>query len=1180
MCFVVAEVSYDAPASPVAQRANGESPLAAAVRGAVTVSASLLDDLQKRLDVLLQQVVQEAGDIPEVDALRRDLEDALERHRLDSETVRIVLFGRTGAGKSTFIEAFTQGDGSSISTGESDFTTSPRSVGWGPLELIDTPGYGGWGRTRTREELEAEAAGMVAKADLVVLCFDDQNQQESEFAVVRDQIQRFGRPCVAVLNVRNPRWREQQLGTQVAATLERQVTVHARHIRDELLRMGLPHVPVVAVHMQRAAAALASDDYSGHDAELVRKRRERFSRSQLADMSNVRRLEQLLVRCLVDGAPQLRLQSVENDLLARVQHVAEELTQTADDRALEVTVGVAALRASVDVLGAGHHSPTSHRGRWARTDVPGAEALLELAELRPELLDGSSPSGRLQQTAHELAAIHLSPHRRKLRAAAEDIAHQAIREQKVLDGDALVLLLEPHVDEARKAAAAAGQALSEEFSDQLAGVQLQLKVEGARMAAEAVDGRSGRKAARLLEAGELLTQAGTALAVFLAATGPVGWLAAAGGAVASLVVGWFRRRASRQAEARGAEVRAEAVSLVRRAADDVHQSLEQHFWQSVTQAATRAARVLIGDVAPSVATRAARVAALTTAANLLNTRSSGGRTDATDVIAAAVRAVRASEAPGSRRDPLLGQTAHGSDEGAGEISGSDHTELTAALQERADNWLSCRRDPEVHWKPEDKTRVFRVGVVGGDPAAADATADELRKRLDGAGWEVISAAADDAVSCDLLIWVLAPNLDLHSSSAARALLAPDAPHRHAVLSRSVLCISGLDQLGPDLLLETQAVPPVIARKAAELSNYLSTIGLETAPETVLFVAPTPFGLRPDEVPVDPSVFGLPQLAGLVSSRPRTTWARRWHEAIQAARLDLAEAEEKSNSAVLRLRQMDQVIGACDRSASERRRLLAESEESLRATITDSVDAMALRVCQAADASAMTNALQQLNTWPSDAIVIEALEAWQRQFLVRYEDLADEHAAELKELVGRQRLRANGVGGKAGSDATQFGKFLATTSQLASKAGQSRDTWYSLVKTVSRGTYKFKPWGAIKGANAAKALGARLAAVGIVITVAEQYFDRRATRRRDEFREQVLAQGRQSVDAALADYLWAQPSTDKLIQQGLFVPAQREIDALAASLEVLRRDREAASEDVEELLKHMTTARQRLEERIR
>jgi hypothetical protein len=745
MRCVVADVAHDAPAAPIAQREGGQSPLVEAVRGAVAVSASLLDDLQKRLAVLLQQVVREAGDVPEIDALRRDLEDALERHRLDSETVRIVLFGRTGAGKSTLIEAFTRGDGSSISSGESDFTTAPRRVAWGPLELIDTPGYGGWGRTRTREELEAEAAGMVAKADLVVLCFDDQNQQASEFAVVRDHIQRFGRPCVAVLNVRNPRWREQQLGPQVAATLERQVTVHARHIRDELRRMSLPHVPVVAVHMQRAAAALASDDYSGHDAELVRRRRERFSRGQLADMSNVPRLEQLLVRCLVDGAPQLRLQSVENDLLARVQHVAEQLTRTAEERALEVTVGVAALRSSIDVLGAGHDSTTSHRGRWARKDVPGAEALLELAVLRPELFDGSSRSGRLQQTAQELAAIHLSPHRRKLRAAAEDIAHQAIRQQKVLDGDVLVLLLEPHVDEARQAAAAALQALSEEFADQLAGVQLQFKVEGARMAAEAVDGRSGRKAARLLEAGELLTQAGTALAVLLAATGPVGWLAAAGGALASLVVGWFRRRASRQAEARGAKVRAEAVSLVRRAADDVHRSLEQHFWQSVTQAATGAARALIGDVAPSVANRAARVAALTTAANLLGTRSGGGRTDATEVIAAAVRAVRASAAVGNRRDPLLGQTACGSDEADVEISGSDRTELAAALQERADNWLSYRRDPEGRWEPEDKTRVLRVGVVGGDPATADATAAELRKRLDGAGWEALTGGR--AQSC-------------------------------------------------------------------------------------------------------------------------------------------------------------------------------------------------------------------------------------------------------------------------------------------------------------------------------------------------------------------------------------------------------------------------------------------------
>ncbi len=810
----------DPPAAHIA-----DTPLAAAIRAAVAATESSLTDLRQRLLAAVEHAKHEAGDLPELEALDQDLVQALGRHRNDSATFRMVLFGRTGAGKSTFIEAFTGGDGSSISSGESDWTTEARRVAWGPLELVDTPGYGGWGRTRSRQELEAEAAGTVARADLVVLCFDDQNQQESEFAVVRDQVERYGRPCLAVLNVRNARWREHQLGPKAAATFERQVTVQARHIRDELRRMGMASVPVVAVHMQRAAAALAAEEYVGHAADLVRQRRGRHSRTELAKMSNVRRLEQLLVRCLADGAPRLRVQAVENDLLAHVHQAAEGLAATADGTSQQVSVGVAALRSAIEVLGTGQGKAGAHHGRWMRSDIAGADALDGLAALRPELLDGLSASGQLQQTAADLATIRLQPHRRKLRAAGEQIAQEALNSQKAVDGDTLVRKMQPHVGAAERAASTALAALADEFADQLGGVALGLKVEGARLAAVTVDGRSGRKKAQLLEAGELLTQAGTAVAIVLAATGPVGWLVAAGGAAASYLMGRWRRRASRQAEARGAKVRAEAVSAVRRAADDVYSMLEQHYWDSVTQAATGAAQSLIGEVAQQVARQAHRQAALEAAAHALHATSSGlKRTDANAVIKAAVAAVRAAEGSGKDRDPLLGQdTTAEQDQSDLHASAEAHTALAAALQVRADNWLAYRNDPAPIAEATDDARL-RVGIISKNPELAQAAVEGLREHALTVDLSALTGDNGGLHERDLLIWLLTPNIDLHVLPAAHTYLASTSPYRHAVFARSVFCVAGLDQLGPDVVTEAGAVPPLLRRKSEESPTTLRRPG--------------------------------------------------------------------------------------------------------------------------------------------------------------------------------------------------------------------------------------------------------------------------------------------------------------------------------------------------------------------
>ena len=83
-------------------------------------------------------------------------------------TFNIALFGRTGSGKSSLIEAITCGDGESVSQGESDWTTEVRPREWEGCKIYDTPGINGWGRTQDRYELEQKAREAVEVADFVL----------------------------------------------------------------------------------------------------------------------------------------------------------------------------------------------------------------------------------------------------------------------------------------------------------------------------------------------------------------------------------------------------------------------------------------------------------------------------------------------------------------------------------------------------------------------------------------------------------------------------------------------------------------------------------------------------------------------------------------------------------------------------------------------------------------------------------------------------------------------------------------------------------------------------------------------------------------------------------------------------------------------------------------------------
>jgi predicted GTPase len=171
----------------------------------------------------------------------QEIQRLFKRQRDSLGTVNLVFFGRTGAGKSSLIEALTHGDGESVSRGESDWTVEVRPVAWCGCRLLDTPGINGWGRTEDRSSLERHARKAVEIADIVLLCFDSQSQQEMEFKKVAEWIQAYGKPVIAVLNCRNQHWRlppREELASQ-RKSQSQAVHQHEGNIRDGLTNLGL-----------------------------------------------------------------------------------------------------------------------------------------------------------------------------------------------------------------------------------------------------------------------------------------------------------------------------------------------------------------------------------------------------------------------------------------------------------------------------------------------------------------------------------------------------------------------------------------------------------------------------------------------------------------------------------------------------------------------------------------------------------------------------------------------------------------------------------------------------------------------------------------------------------------------------------------------------------------------------
>jgi len=157
-----------------------------------------LEDGSVRTPGIVDQLkAQLSGVVNGLERLQRTSASALEERRERLDKFSVTLFGRTLAGKSTLMEILTRGDGRSIGTGAQRTTRDVRGYSWNGLEVTDVPGVAAFEGAED-EELAFKAA---SQADLVLFLITDDAPQPVE-AECLARVRRLGKPVIGICNVK------------------------------------------------------------------------------------------------------------------------------------------------------------------------------------------------------------------------------------------------------------------------------------------------------------------------------------------------------------------------------------------------------------------------------------------------------------------------------------------------------------------------------------------------------------------------------------------------------------------------------------------------------------------------------------------------------------------------------------------------------------------------------------------------------------------------------------------------------------------------------------------------------------------------------------------------------------------------------------------------------------------
>ena len=195
-------------------------------------------------------------------------EAALSAKRAALDRFTVTLFGRTMAGKSTIREALMGTDGSTIGNGAQRTTRDVHEYTWNSLRIIDTPGIGAY----EGEEARAKALSMIDETDVVLFLASSDGIQEEAFKGMK-ALRQQNKPLLFVLNVK----RDLKKQVNLRRFLKNPCTV----FDDEELRghcdrihrlagdyLGMRDIRIIPIHAQAAWLSTQSE-YQEHAAQLA-----------------------------------------------------------------------------------------------------------------------------------------------------------------------------------------------------------------------------------------------------------------------------------------------------------------------------------------------------------------------------------------------------------------------------------------------------------------------------------------------------------------------------------------------------------------------------------------------------------------------------------------------------------------------------------------------------------------------------------------------------------------------------------------------------------------------------------------------------------------------------------------------------------------------------------------------
>lgn len=289
---------------------EGDDPLPAHAKAVASCRATLTESFQLSHDAVFTN-----------DTTRQLLDLLTSAEVIDAppsaRPMRVVLMGRTMAGKSTLLAALTAGSVDRIGVGAQrtsrDVFAAP-AVDLREVEIVDTPGVG----AKDGADDVALAMAEVPGADLVLWVASNDSFQEETAQALRAVAFR-GKPVVVALNCRAPLVddldREDFL--EDPDSVYEQHDGHVKTIRGHLSDAGVRPVAEVMLHAEAARQALTDGDFGRELRELSRlgyllavleqeSRDRRTARRVLREADEVRAQAQTLSEWLGDAEAQTR----------------------------------------------------------------------------------------------------------------------------------------------------------------------------------------------------------------------------------------------------------------------------------------------------------------------------------------------------------------------------------------------------------------------------------------------------------------------------------------------------------------------------------------------------------------------------------------------------------------------------------------------------------------------------------------------------------------------------------------------------------------------------------------------------------------------------------------------------------------------------------------------------------